>query len=128
MKAILLAVMLITSSLIFTSCVNDAKEEVRDAITRVTVPVVAKYGSCENQAAIKADFEKKLNEWLKLQENQGDGVTTASVICELAVTSIIPPLVGLGSGQMPEAWNCSLATLQTEISSLAKEACGKLRK
>lgn len=127
-KGILCIMLLAMATLSLTSC-STAKMEAKNAVLSATVPVVAKYGDCKNSEAIKIHFDEKLSEWLKLNEAQaeGEGKIALKMVCEVAVAAVVPSIISIGGGKLPESWECSLTTINSTALELAKEVCGKIK-
>lgn len=136
MKRILSLVLLVTVSMMVTSCayfqekvIPQAKEKAAESITKAIVET----GECTAVDMVKADVDALLkiesNESMVVEAlnakapegSQSEGVT--SEICKAAAKLALPALLAKG---VPEKWECAMTDLSAKIGELASQACGKI--
>lgn len=107
-------------SLLFVAC-SQVKDEAAGVIATGVAPVIASYGDCANQEAIREDAYDFLRDRLGSGREKAVGT-----ICRVTVEAMVPELVGQGAERLPEAWECSLTSIEDFAVEIAKETCDKI--
>lgn len=138
-KMILLSALSV--SVIFTSCTKNQRDNVRneaiDQISKAGASVTASVLTCENEAAIKADFEKELKKLSVFQtrseqklllsaQSEGGEQKVLGTICNVAAAAVVPILLGRGLNEIPQSWGCSGARVGQTVDEFTKELCSKI--
>ena len=94
-----------------------------------------KYLGCANVEVVKTDVSAKVAKFLKVKETEAGGPKAFAAsskglvgsLCQAAVGVALPALIDMGSGKLPESWDCSGAPLKPLLDKLASEACSKIK-
>lgn len=125
MKALLIAVLLLTSS---CGMFESAKKPIVKKASTVAKELSVKHLGCSTGDAVYADVEKQMNKMLKVKSS-GQKSILAGTLCTLAVKPVVSALVDLGNKQLPDSWiedGCSLDGFSGDASELADKLCNKL--
>lgn len=112
----------------FVSCSpaqqDSFKLQVVDTLSSAGAEGIASVLTCEGKEAIKADLAVKLGELKVFQTNQK---STASMLCTVAVSAVLPEVLGVGLNQVPEAWKCSGASVSMSLTDFAQSLCDRVK-
>jgi len=102
------------------SC-SKLKEEGAQTIANGLSPAIAKYGDCSGVENINSSVLKEVDRWLgnSRQKSMGN-------LCSVAVSAVVPVLVGEALDEIPENWGCKLTSLSGKLDEIADDACSKL--
>ena len=109
-----------------------SKPTLVDTTVKVVQPLAVKHLNCRTGDALAEDLREQLDRLLKVQRSsQGNSSLAQSSVwstaCSSLVSAVLPFLVDLGDGQLPEDWRddgCSLANAGGSIKDLAVKLCG----
>jgi len=98
---------------------DTVKDEVFQGMANAGAPVIAKYADCAKPENINTYIYDKL-------DSKYGSKKSASLICTVAMTAVIPELVGQALDEIPADWECKLTKIELAASDLANETCQKL--
>jgi uncharacterized lipoprotein NlpE involved in copper resistance len=113
---------------------NDAKEKAVQAIASSGSAAITSALECKRPDLIKAKLEEELRKLSVFEQEAQEKVSVlsdhkgvGSSICQVAVTAVLPILVGYGMEKVPAEWECSGEAAQVKLSELAQKACSQVQ-
>jgi hypothetical protein len=100
------------------------KTQVVDTLSSAGAEGIASVLTCEGKDAIKDDVSEKLGELKVFQTNQK---STASMLCTVAVSAVLPEVLGVGLNQVPATWGCSGVSVSMSLSDFAQSLCDRVK-
>lgn len=131
MKILLLLSLLIAG--VGCGLFEKSKPTLVDVTVKVVKPLAVKHLGCETGDALADDMREQLDKLLKVQRSSSNKSLAASSVgssvCSSLVGAVLPFMVDLGDGQLPESWRedgCSLVGVGGSVEVLADKLCDKI--
>ena len=125
---VLMAVLLMTSSCGFFKT-DKLKNKAVDKIVETVKPMSIKHLGCTTGDAVAKDVGSKLESLFKVKTPRFGNKSLVYDLCKGSLKLVLPYLIDLGSGKLPDSWKedgCTLEKAGNYLDDLAGGLCGKL--